>query len=129
MVKEPEAYNLKEILQIIKIPKQKEASNTELTHEISILKSEINDLKTRITILELAQPKMVELDEENVEEELMESKEDLNSLVYINMINRVITHKWLISVTIIVQKEYMFNAKAMVDSGADINCINEGLVP
>lgn len=45
------------------------------------------------------------------------------------MIDRVITHKWHIRITIVVHKEYYFTAIAMVDSGTDLNCINGGISP
>lgn len=56
-------------------------------------------------------------------------QKNLGSLVFVNVINRVITDKWYIQITVIVNKEYLVIARAMVDSGVDFNCINEGLIP
>ncbi|KAG6390844.1 hypothetical protein SASPL_148589 [Salvia splendens] len=123
---EPEAYSLKEILNRVKNSgKEKEVSPADLTREISSIKKEIIDLKQRVSLLELNQKDNP--DSEQEEPESSGFKE--NPLTFINMINKVITHKWYIQVTIIVQKEFYVKARAMVDSGADLNCINEGLIP
>ena len=37
--------------------------------------------------------------------------------------------KWFSKVKIVVCHEYEFNAIAMIDSGANINCIQEGMIP
>ncbi|CAL9003020.1 unnamed protein product, partial [Prunus brigantina] len=46
----------------------------------------------------------------------------------INLIKQVNFRKWYSKVTIIV-KNFEFNTVALFDSGADLNCIREGLVP
>ncbi len=66
---------------------------------------------------------------ETTEKEEEEEPVEINSLQYVNRIDRVITHKWHTKVTIIVQKEYLFSTIALIDSGVDLCCINEGLVP
>lgn len=58
-IQNPAAYSLKEILQRIKTPKYVEANNNDLAREIKILKSEIADLKTRVTILELVPQNLI----------------------------------------------------------------------
>ena len=37
--------------------------------------------------------------------------------------------KWFTEVKIVVSHDYHFNVIAMIDSGADMNCIYEGLIP
>ena len=37
--------------------------------------------------------------------------------------------KWFTKVKIVVSHDYHFNVIAMIDSGADMNCIQEGLIP
>ena len=41
------------------------------------------------------------------------------------MIDQVITHKWHTH----INKEYVFSTIALIDLRADMNCINEGIVP
>ena len=41
----------------------------------------------------------------------------------------MIFHKWYTEITLVVHKEFSLTVIALVDSGADINCIQEGLIP
>ncbi|KAL4199454.1 hypothetical protein AMTRI_Chr03g145040 [Amborella trichopoda] len=47
----------------------------------------------------------------------------------VNIINKVITQKWFVLITIVINDEFEFQSLALIDSGADLNCLNEGLVP
>ena len=49
--------------------------------------------------------------------------------LFINLIDRVIFQKWYTEVQIVVNKEYYFTIVALLDSGADSNCIQEELIP
>ena len=40
----------------------------------------------------------------------------------------MIPPKWFSKVKIVVCHEYEFNVIAMIDSGADMNCIQEGII-
>ncbi|KAK2976497.1 hypothetical protein RJ640_001042 [Escallonia rubra] len=44
-------------------------------------------------------------------------------------IDRVVFQKWYVSVKIVISKDFTFEGIALIDSGADLNCIKEGLVP
>ena len=48
---------------------------------------------------------------------------------FVNSLDRVVNHKWYSKVTIVINKEYSFKAEALIDTGADLNCISEGIVP
>ncbi|KAL5842658.1 hypothetical protein ACOSQ3_013261 [Xanthoceras sorbifolium] len=37
--------------------------------------------------------------------------------------------KWYSKVTIVVSKAFIFEGEALIDSGADLNCISEGIIP
>jgi hypothetical protein len=37
--------------------------------------------------------------------------------------------KWYAKITVIVAEDYSFDAIALSDSGSDMNCIQEGLIP
>jgi hypothetical protein len=52
-----------------------------------------------------------------------------NDFKVVNLLNKVFPPKWYTKVHIIVAKDYSFDAIALVDTGADLNCIQEGLVP
>ena len=42
---------------------------------------------------------------------------------------RMIVQKWYIEITLAVHKEFLLTVVALVDLGADMNCIQEGLIP
>lgn len=57
------------------------------------------------------------------------NNQDIENMQFINIIDKVITQKWYTLVTLIIGKEYRFETMTLIDSGADLNCLNEGLVP
>ena len=48
---------------------------------------------------------------------------------FINHINKVNFQKWFVTITMVINDEYHLNSIALIDSGADQNCIQEGLIP
>ena len=46
-----------------------------------------------------------------------------------NIIDRMIFQKWYTKITLVVHKEFLITVVALVDPGADMNCIQEGLIP
>ena len=52
-----------------------------------------------------------------------------NDAKIISLINKIIPPKWYVRVHIVVAQDYSFDAIALIDSGADLNCIQEGLIP
>ncbi len=49
--------------------------------------------------------------------------------LFINLIDRVLFQKWYTEIQIVVNKEYYFTIVALLDLGADSNCIQEELIP
>lgn len=47
----------------------------------------------------------------------------------INMIDRIITQKWYVKIYILIDDEFSVTTEALIDSGADLNCLAECLVP
>ena len=45
------------------------------------------------------------------------------------LVNKIFPPKWFTKVKIVVSPDYHFVVIAMIDSGADMNCIQEGLIP
>ena len=54
---------------------------------------------------------------------------DNNKDEFLNIIDRMIFQKWYTEITLIVHKEFSLTVIALVDSGADMNCIQEWLIP
>ena len=48
---------------------------------------------------------------------------------FLNIIDRMIFQKWYTEITLVVHKEFSLTVIALVDSGADMNYIQEGLIP
>ena len=44
-------------------------------------------------------------------------------------VNKILPPKWFTKVKVVVSHDYYFSVTAMIDSGVDINCIQEGLIP
>ena len=44
---------------------------------------------------------------------------------FLNIIDRMIFQKWYTKITLVVHKEFLITVVALVDSGADMNCIQE----
>ena len=46
----------------------------------------------------------------------------------LSLVHKLIPPKWFTKVQIVVSPDYHFTIIAMIDSGADMNCIQEGLI-
>ena len=50
-------------------------------------------------------------------------------MIFLNIIDRMVFQKWYTKITLVVHKEFSLTIVALVDSGVDMNCIQEGLIP
>jgi hypothetical protein len=48
-----------------------------------------------------------------------------NNTKTISLINKVVPPKWYVKGHIVVAQDYAFDVIALIDSGADLNCIQE----
>ena len=55
-------------------------------------------------------------------------KDAHNRQNFLSLIDRVIFQKWHIEITLVINKEFSLTEIALIDSGADMNCIQEGLI-
>ena len=55
-------------------------------------------------------------------------EEGESSQLFVNTITKMITQKWHIKIKLFVKPDFSQELIALVDSGADINCIQEGLI-
>ncbi|KAL4179353.1 hypothetical protein AMTRI_Chr13g119620 [Amborella trichopoda] len=121
---------------------QKEPTISNLKKEIKEIKTEIVQLKNRIKSLKLQQMSQQDSETDEIEfDELMKynpnpssdipesSEAKIVPIPSVNLIDKIVVQKWFVQVKIIVAKNYSFETSALIDSGADLNCINEGLVP
>ncbi|KAL5766155.1 hypothetical protein ACOSP7_016772 [Xanthoceras sorbifolium] len=70
-----------------------------------------------------------------MKEVLLSDSDEEDEVDYINDIldtdsdsEFVIVQKWYSKVTIVVSKAFIFEEEALIDSGADLNCISEGII-
>ncbi|RDY06063.1 hypothetical protein CR513_10017, partial [Mucuna pruriens] len=106
----------------------------DLQEEIKILKQEIqelreNDISLEYRILQLEGEDMInkQKGKEKINEEEKDKIEHQGN-PYISILSLITTHKWNTKITLILGSE-KFTMIALIDSGADINCIQEGLIP
>ena len=48
---------------------------------------------------------------------------------FFNTVSRVIFQMWEVSLTIVIKNKFILDIIALIDSGAALNCLQEGLVP
>ena len=48
---------------------------------------------------------------------------------FLNIIDIMVFQKWYTKITLVVHKELSLTVVLLVDSGADMNCIQEGFIP
>ena len=98
----------------------------------------IGALKQKLQALQKAQPlesTSYQSNEENPSDNeiianprtdtIQEPSKDL----FLDDITRNNIHKWHSKVRIVISKDFEFEVIALIDSGADLNCIQEGIIP
>ena len=103
----------------------------DLMTEEKMVKQEIKDIKEDnstyineqnivelINLKELSTP-MIDLS--SLEDDILDN--DNNKQKILSLIDRVIFQKWHIEITLIINKEFSLTEIALIDSGADMNCI------
>ena len=128
----PKKVNLEDLqLQVNQIKNEIQ----QLKDENNKLESKNANLEDRVSILELN--KKFELinnqDDSSSEDEKPETStqrliKSNDEIRYCNIINKIIPIKWHTKVKIIIEK-YEIEVNVLVDTGADLNCIQEGLIP
>ena len=68
-------------------------------------------------------------DEDESSQQALLSDKGIVDNSQLNLVNKVLPPKWFTKVKIVVSNDYHFTIIAMMDSGADMNCIQEGLIP
>ena len=58
-----------------------------------------------------------------------EMVQEESSEKFLETINRINFQKWHSKVRIVLSRDFEFKVIALIDSGADLNCIQEGIIP
>ena len=125
-------YSLKTVLEKF-TGKPRSIGIQDLQNEISEIKLQINsmiiqneDLEIRLKVLENGKNQIVE-ETENIENTQLEEGE--SSQLFVNIITKMITQKWHIKIKLFIKPNFSKEFIASVDSGSDINYIQEWLIP
>ncbi|KAL4599159.1 hypothetical protein ACB092_11G107500 [Castanea dentata] len=147
--------SFEEILKRFNKNKSKEVIVNDLQHEIKTVKQEIiqlkNDVKTikhdndhlkqELLILKIDKTMDKHQSDDDEQKDGDESDQqaspsgNVSDRTLINLIDNqlsLVKHmlpKWYTKVIIVVAHDYAFDVVAMIDSGVDVNCIQEGLIP
>ena len=128
--------------------KSKDLTVNDLQHEITIVKQEIielkndfkniksdnNDLRQELLLLKIDKnldkhhfdnDQDEHKDEDDSSQQALLSNKGIVDNSQLNLVNKIHPPKWFTKVKIVVSHDYHFNVFAMIDSGADMNCIQE----
>ncbi|XP_028059089.1 uncharacterized protein LOC114262873 [Camellia sinensis] len=122
----PKMYNMKEVFSRLQNP-----SPSKMDKSVSVqdLKMEVNALKLEIKHLQTSNL-AINSEIRKINKKLQDKGEEQSHPEYLLSLNRITFQKWYIRITFMIQPDFiMRDAIALVDSGADMNCIQEGLVP
>ncbi|KAK2980400.1 hypothetical protein RJ640_014573 [Escallonia rubra] len=130
--------NFSTVMDRLQAVEQKSPTFQDLQSEILTDKREMRILADRISLLELRNNEEVFSEgedylkpnpniETNIEINPSNHSEDHNQEI-LNL-DKVTFQKWYVGIKTIINKDFIFEGVALVDSGADLNCIREGIFP
>ena len=126
-------YNLNEILTRFNQNSPKHITIKDLQEEIRQYKKENQDLR-QFTSLGLTNLQdhinKIVINQWNFEE-VLESSQVNEEVIdsYLNTVSRIIFQKWEVYLTRVIKDKFVFNSITLIDLGAALNCLQEGLVP
>ena len=107
---------------------KKEVTIQDLQLEIKTVKNDVRELQEQFS-------KFLQ-DESSTSTTPSTSKDPIHQLdeseheeKFLQVINKIHLQKWHCRVKIVINKELEIETIALIDSGADLNCIQEGLIP
>ena len=95
--------------------------------EAKIVKQVIKEIKEDNSTDEQNIAKIInlkELSKPKIDPPLLE-KDAHNRQNFLNLIDGVVFQKWHTKITLVINKEFSLTEIALIDSGADMNCIQE----
>ncbi|KAH9791249.1 hypothetical protein KPL71_003680 [Citrus sinensis] len=132
------SYDLTEILDKKKT-KKSSPNIQDLQKEIKDIKLEIKDLKEKqktdsATIQLLLQKQLQDTSDKEIESENDDVEQKIDNLEsipndFLFVLKQITTRKYLIKITLIFSDNFAMDAIALFDTGVDLNCIREDIVP
>ena len=118
--KEKTPVSLQDLMTEAKMIKQE---NKEIKEDNS---TDINE-QNIAEIINLKEHSKPMIDPSSLEEDILDN--DNNEQNILSVIDRVIFEKWHTKITLVINKEFSLAEIALINSGANMNCIQEGLIP
>ncbi|GAV91228.1 hypothetical protein CFOL_v3_34627, partial [Cephalotus follicularis] len=125
-------YTLQKIFQRFENSSTQDVTLQYLQKEIKDTKQELQKFKqkTKKQIIHLEQILLQKhLSSSSSDKEIEQIDQGETSTKFINLIERVTYQKWHVNITITIQDSFKLQTIALIDSGAQMNCIQEGLIP
>nr|KJB66780.1 hypothetical protein B456_010G157900 [Gossypium raimondii] len=108
--------------------KPRQITNSELQLEIKQIKLELSQLKMeQQEIKEQMQTLKYKASEKSSLETKLEPEE--NTQEYMMVLTEVSIQRYLVKINIVINNELQLETIALFDTGADQNCIREGIIP
>ncbi|KAK2979079.1 hypothetical protein RJ640_026029 [Escallonia rubra] len=136
-------FNFSTVMDRLQVVEHKGPTIQDLQGEILSLKRDVKTLSTRISLLELhnieevgseedelylKDNNVLMIDSDFIKETNSPSLPELKDHEILN-IDRVIFQKWYVSIKVVINKDFTYEGISLIDSGADLNCIKEDIVP
>ena len=115
------AYPMKDLFKYYKT--QEPATLKDLQEEVKQIKVQIEEIKTYTQNIDF---RLINLEKQkdNLSNETNEEFE-----TFVHSMNIVQKQRWYTKITLKINPDYKESFIALIDSGADLNCIQEGLIP
>ncbi|GAV61570.1 LOW QUALITY PROTEIN: MP domain-containing protein, partial [Cephalotus follicularis] len=124
-------YTLQKIFQKFEDSSTQNITLQDLQKEIKDTKQELQKFKqkTKKQITNLEQILLQKHSSSSSDKEIEQIDQRETSTKFINLIEKITYQKWHVNITITIQDSFKLQTIALIDSGAQMNCIQEGLIP
>ncbi|GAV79251.1 hypothetical protein CFOL_v3_22716, partial [Cephalotus follicularis] len=125
-------YTLQKIFQRFEDSSTPNITLQDLQKEIKDTKQELQKFKqkTKKQIIHLEQVLLQKhSSSSSSDKEIEQIDQGETSTKFINLIERITYQKWHVNITFTIQDSFKLRTIALIDSGAQMNCIQEGLIP
>ena len=120
-------FDISNILKRLENISKKSTIIRDLQTEINNLKQEVKELRQQQEIHQIVLSHLEEnSDSESIEKDV--GNEDKEDEMFMGLINKIKIQKFYINIRIIIN-DFVLDTMTLFDTGADSNCILEGLVP
>ncbi|KAH1148330.1 hypothetical protein GYH30_043114 [Glycine max] len=122
-------FDVSNILKRLENSSTKPTAIQDLQTEINNLKREVKELRQQQEIHQIILSQLEEdLDSESANNSEENQPENLEDDMFMGLINKIKIQKFYINIKIIIN-DFVLETMALFDTGADSNCILEGLIP